>query len=147
MSLAFDRLQYMLKTKTVSGISKETGIPYSSLYRMSKGEGDIMSKYNNDLRNAYSRTVYGNLRGEGFSSNQANRFRWYVPETVESYTMKWREKLTEWSKGIATNRMALYGETYSKTSFDEYFTEAYTDVLESLRKSPKPVESILEGNT
>jgi len=139
------RLSYVLQSLTQSEVSREIGIPRSTLqYDIARGI-PIASEYEGSLRNLYQRTVYSNLREEGFSSAQARRFSWYSPETVTINTGLMREKVLEFSVGQLAQAELKSGRIWTDRERADYLATIAERVRSGLRKSKAPLEDIVEA--
>ena len=138
------RLTYILETVSQAEVSREIGIPRSTLQYDVAHNIPIATEYQVQLRNLYQRTAYANMREEGFSSYQARRFSWYSPERVLINTGLMREKVLEFSIGQLSQAELKSGEVWSDKKRAEYLTSIEERVREGLRKSKAPLEDILE---
>lgn len=103
MSKLSTRLTYITGSGiSLNRISNETEIPYSTLWYFANGQRNLPEKYENALYNMYTRTTYANLRESGLNSTQANRFRWYAPDSVIKIETQVQEVILEYAKyGLA----------------------------------------------
>ena len=128
---------------TQAEISRQTGIPTSTVSYVLREERNLPAQYNPGLRNAFQREAYHNLREAGLSSTQADRFKWYVPGTVTIVT----EQTTGIVGSIVDKRMEAYSQ-YLKSQ-GTYISEEDTRarlmeaIAESIQKSELPYERIL----
>jgi hypothetical protein len=78
----YNRLTFILDKNSVSSVSKETGIPYTTLYYYNKQERNLPSKYENALVQAYQRSVYAAYRELGYDVRTSQSRRYWNPEKV-----------------------------------------------------------------
>lgn len=112
-----------------SEISRETGIPRSTVGFVMRGERDLPTEYQSIMRNLYQRTAYQSMREAGASADIAKKFSWYSPgrvtqidETYDELTSKTAFGVTLKQKNDAEDR----GEYYS-------VKEHYDDILEQIK--------------
>lgn len=151
MSLQNDRINYILDVKlnytsniSISQASKETGIPYTSLYNFVRGNRDLPSKYNDTLTKYYNTNVYYNLRQTGLNSIQSNRFRYSNPEKVSLMTEQIYAALDYYATGTAIKMISKLDYLPSNEEFKMLYDKAYEAQKSGLNKSKQSVESWIE---
>ena len=143
------RVQFLLQQTTQAEVSRETGIPSSTLSYGSRGLRDVPSSYTNDLRNYYQRQAYERARVAGVNVTSARRISWTSPENVTMKIAQFNDKVLSFTEGVAAGRIEAYENEFGKATqpvIDSIFAESYTSVVEGLRKSPVPIEDIISGD-
>ena len=138
------RLSYVLESLSQSEVSRQIGIPRSTLQYEIAHNIPLGTQYQEALRNLYQRTAYANMREAGFSAEQARRFSWYSPERVVTNIGLMEEKVLEFSVTRLANAELKSGEIWSNRERAEYLNMIKDRVREGLRRSKAPVEDILE---
>lgn len=87
----FIRLTYMLEEKSISAVSQDTAIPYTTLYNFAKGNRNLPEKWENVLYNAYARETYSRLRKLGYDVATASIRRYTSPEQLHMYSLSGRQ--------------------------------------------------------
>ena len=141
MSNALTRqIQYMAETLGPRAIARQTGVPYTSVWRAINRDAAVNTAYRSSVRSAYGKTAYRNLQATGMSNNQANRFRTYSPEAVREVTRRMAVITDELIEGVYL---------IQKRSLDErglYYTEdtlraiSKNALIEGLQASGKTIE-------
>lgn len=136
------QIGFLITYKSQSWISRETGIPRSTLSYVARGLRELPQQYKTTLTNTYGREAYAQLRNSGLSSYQANRWKWYIPETAQSVIdntiLKVKELTTYW---IGKRNYAL-GRNLTESEIASQWDETEEEVKDALRKSQKPTEEI-----
>lgn len=135
-----ERLFYITRDRSLYYVSKESGIPYSTLWRFVNQLRDLPERYENSLKNVYSRTVYDNLRNLGFSSYQANRFRWYAPSSVIEREDIFKERLDFYTQGIIATKLKKSAYYYTEDEIKSIYENEIEKLKEGFRKSKKTYE-------
>lgn len=142
MSIQFRQIFFLRKHLALSrrSVSRATGIPASTLFRVEKQQAILPRKYNLSLRRLYQRQAYKILREEGMSVSQSNRFKWLTPEsiiikrgTMQSVT----QFLTEGAYEARRVSLDKQGISYKDLEIWEEMNKAVKD---GLRKSKKEME-------
>lgn len=144
MALAEKQLGFTLEKNTQSYVSQQTGIPQSTISYVSRGLRELPSIYDRAMRNFYQREAYRRLYAGGVSSYQADRFKWYVPDSVHTQLNNLFEKINFLATGALAS--TLEGLNYIPTD-KEYISlfELEKELMkQSTRKSSKPLESIFD---
>ena len=136
----YGRYQYLLSTMSQSRVSQETGIPRSTLYDFSKQSYGLSDAQSQSLRNAYGRTVYGELRELGMSRTQATRFEFQKLETVEYVKDAMKQLVPELSQGVYEMREHVAKQRGVEWDEPTERQNATETVLYGLRKSKKTKE-------
>lgn len=142
MTLARARLTAVKETLSQAEISRQTGIPQSTLSYVLSGERELPDKYKKATRNIYQRTTYRQLRDTGLSATQARRWSWYSPPTV---TKVWSEVGDVVDK-LVNYRFEAYNDYLKRTG--KWISDANTRerlrgaMEEALRKSDLPEERL-----
>jgi len=128
MSKLYNRLNYILGSgKSLNQVSKETEIPYSTLWYYQNGQRNLPDKYENSIYNMYTRTSYAKLKEAGLNATQANRFRWYAPDSVIKIETQVTEAVLEYSKYALGQKAAREGiiatEDWIAQNIDDYMTK------------------------
>lgn len=144
MSALYDRLKYVLERHTVYSVAQDTGIPYSSLYRMSQGGGDVRPEYRSALRNYYQREAYSRMRDEGFNTRTARAFSWRTPDTVRDATQKLITDRNTMAEMVTRARLARDNETVTPANWKEYYIEAWNDIYSAFKKSQYEPDKFFE---
>lgn len=135
MSALFDRLTFVLAKKNLNQISIESGIPYSTLWNYARGKANLPDKWETSLINTYNRQTYANMRDVGFSSIQANRFRWYSPTKVVTLEIKAREVLLQYTNYAIGQKAARENTMVTQKFIDDNFSKMYADIKSKFGKS------------
>jgi hypothetical protein len=112
---------------TQADIARNASIPSSTMSYVMRGERELPSTYNPNLRNLYQRTAYKALREKGMSTTQARRFSWYAPSKIVEVL----QQAIDIVQKISSARFAKYKEYLQ--SIGQYTTDEA--VLESLTKA------------
>lgn len=142
MSLQFRQIFFLRKHLGLSrrSVSRASGIPASTLFRVEKQQAILPQKYNLSLRRLYQRQAYKILREEGMSVSQADRFKWLTPESViiKRGTMaSVTQFLTEGA--FEARRVSLDKQNVSYRDL-ELWDEMNEAIKKGLRKSDKTME-------
>jgi hypothetical protein len=128
-------------------MEEETGVSDTTLWRIANQDISVSDEMYTDITNAYRRQAYSRLREVGLSSYEANRWRWYTPNTVLTVESTMSFIVDKWSYGVALNRLARLPAVASDETIASVFEKARQDVLEGISESEKPYEYIIEGDT
>lgn len=134
----------MFQTMSDIEIAKSTGIPRSTVGFVRRGERFLPSKYSLPLRAGYEREGYRRMRATGFSRAQADRFKWYAPESVGLKISEMKltvNKLTLGVTGQQIEKLKREGKSFDR---DDIWGETKIKIIEGLQRSKKPVEDIGE---
>lgn len=134
----------MLRTQTQAWISRATGIPASTLSYVARGLRDLPIEYRDSVRNTYQSEAYYNLKTVGLSSNQANRFKWYVPESVINVETNFISKVDYLTIGHIGQKLKDLGRSATETEVLDLWNEARDETVDALQHSKQPVENILD---
>ncbi len=134
------RFQYLLERVSASEISRQTGIPRSTLYDFSRQRYDLSSEQSRELRNYYQRTAYNELRQAGMSREQARRFEWQTPEKATEAQVRTESVVRQLSEGLVTIRERSARARGEEWDADVEIKRAQEDVKTGLRKSRKTLE-------
>lgn len=145
MSSLLNRLQYMTQSGlSLNKIAIETEVPYSTLWYYANGQRNLPEKYENALYNMYTRTAYANLKAAGLNAVQANRFRWYAPESVLKIEVQVQTALLEYAKyGLARQAMKqgiIATEDWIAANIEDYMTK----IKKSFSTSPITKEEYIK---
>jgi len=121
-------------------VSEMTGIPQSTISYVSRGLRELPKIYTTTMRNFYQRDAYATLKETGFSATQANRFKWYVPETVLDVTEIITDKVNSMAVGYVGHKTEGIGGEFTQEQLRGFFDEGVEKVKEGLRKSYKTFE-------
>lgn len=134
-SRSIRNLQYVNEKQTQSWIANQTGIPRSTVGFALRGERSLPLKYSLNARRIYQTEAYRRMTFEGFSPNQASRFKWYAPEAVGLKTGIMKEIIKE----STLMRIGQKQHTDKKQgiikSIDDYWKDTKEEVKESYRRS------------
>lgn len=147
MSVLQDMVKYMNQKWSYRTIEKETGVSDTTLWRIVNEGANVSDEMTTSIRNAFNRQAYSRLRDVGLSSYEANRWRWYTPNTVMSVESTMSLIVDKWSYGVALNRLARLSVVASDETIASVIEEAKKDVLQGISESGKPFEYIVEGDT
>lgn len=142
MSLQFRQLFFLRKHLALSrrSISRATGIPTSTLFRVEKQQAILPTKYNLSLRRVYQRQAYKILRDEGMSVSQSNRFKWLTPETIMIKRGSIQTVVQFLTEGaFVAKKVSLDKQGISYRDL-ELYEEMNQKVKDGLRKSKKELE-------
>lgn len=137
---AQQRVRYITSKISLRALSRETGIPYSTLWYVRQGERQLPGIYRAELENAYRRYVYRSLREVGVSVEEARLFRYMSPSMVVSIEARMRtlaDILTAGAYANQARRLEKEGISYDET---ELWKQARESVEQGLRKSKKPID-------
>jgi hypothetical protein len=140
-------VKYMNQKWSYRTIEKETGVSDTTLWRIVNEGANVSDEMTTSIRNAFNRQAYSRLRDVGLSSYEANRWRWYTPNTVMSVESTMSLIVDKWSYGVALNRLARLSVVASDETIASVIEEAKKDVLQGISESGKPFEYIVEGDT
>ncbi|MDD5360445.1 MAG: helix-turn-helix domain-containing protein [Sulfurovaceae bacterium] len=151
MSLNLDRINYVLnkslnytKNVSISQASKDSGIPYTTLYYFVKGGRTLPDKYNTNLKSLYTTNVYYNLRETGLNSIQSNRFRYSNPEKVSNMTEQIYAALDYYATGTAITKASKLDYMPSKEEWKYFYDKAFESQKKGLNTSKQSVEDWVE---
>jgi len=142
MSISTRRLSYVLKSKTQIEVSKLTGIPQSTISRVQNNQIPLPPKYTSTLRNYYQKTAYSELKSSGASATQANRFAWYIPETVSDVVQTLNETREMLSTAWVARLSYQSEEIWDSDRMELEREKAQQTILETMQKSKKTIEDI-----
>lgn len=143
------RVQWVLGRVTAQSVprsakwlSKETGIPQSTISYVRRGIRDLPKKYNAVMRNQYQREAYLRLGNEGASSYQAKRFSWYNTIEVQTHIDTLLMKVNDLTLGHIGARYKSIGRPVTENEVMEVWKEEREQTVISLQHSKKSLESI-----
>lgn len=142
MSITLDRINYLLESHSQAWISKETGIPQSTLSYAVNELREIPSKYNSSIATVYMQDVSYRLNQAGAPANQATRLSINEPgqvRNIQNYIEDTAHKLTE---GYIIKQSTAQDIPNSKLQsfIDENYETALSYIRTSLQNSVKPIE-------
>jgi hypothetical protein len=85
MSWAGDRLAFLSERYSYREIRELTGVPESTISYVIRGERKLGAQYILNVRSAYSRTVYRELRDAGASVYVARKYTWRSTASVAEF--------------------------------------------------------------
>lgn len=136
MSWSQDRLAALSQRHSYRTISRETGIPVSSISYVIRGQRKLPSKHIRQLRNYYSRDVYAQLRSAGLNPRIARRYRWFSTAHQQEFI----EEASDVVEQLAGYRLEQYREYLIKqgryTSDEDTMNILRDAIRDSLGKSP-----------
>jgi hypothetical protein len=141
------RITYTLMTRSQAWLSEASGVPRSTLSYVARGLRELPAQYRESIRNVYQGEAYGNLRMSGASSTQANRFKWYVPETVLNVQSSYGLKAMEWTVGVIGSKLKGLGRPATEQEVLNLWDESYEDVIDGMQQSKEPYERVMEDIT
>lgn len=134
------RLSFIHDVRSDAWIAQETGIPRSTLGFVRRGERTLPPQYRDQLRRVYQREAYGRLRDTGFSTDQARRFSWYVPERITEVRQQLEEQIDYLARGRVVQMKKRAMEAGETLDEDQALSESRDAIRSGLRKSKKPLE-------
>lgn len=135
MSITLRRITYYTQQQSLKSLSRSANIPYSTLWRVSKGRANLPQKYDQSLRNAYQREAYSRLRTSGMSASQARRFSWRIPESVATTNVEMDLLVDDLSLGATQAKATSLDRKGLSYKYDELYKEMRESVVEGLNKS------------
>lgn len=142
--LAQRRISFILKQRSAAWVSRETGIPQSTLSYVKRGLRQLPAQYRSPLRNTYQRETYAQLRAEGAPSHQARRFSWKAPETVTEAMSTLHRKRNELTMGLVMKKLGDFDLPATQANIDDFWEDASEALLEGLQNSPESLETIYD---
>lgn len=133
-------LQFVGETRSQTWIAEQTGIPRSTVGFVLRGERTLPSEYALSARSLYQREGYSRMKAEGFSASQADRFKWYTPESVNLKIGIMKEIVTTSTAMVVGQRMARDQKQGIFNSLTSYWEKAKEDVQEGFRQSKKTMD-------
>ena len=140
MVLALRRLLFTLQDQSQAWVSRETGIPKSTLSYVARGIRALPKQYELANRNVYQREGYRRMEETGVSANQARRFSWYVPEKVTNVISTVNEKVKYLKVGYLGQKEHALGRSTLPGERKAILKEADVAIREGLRQSPYTYE-------
>lgn len=120
-------------------ISRETGIPRSTLYAVKKDIQNLPVKYNTILENYYQRFNYTELREAGLSREKSQIFRKYSPDSVTEISTTVRDTvnlLTAQGLQKELNRLELLNQPYNIFELEQLVKSWILENIEKSQKNP-----------
>lgn len=147
VTIDYRRITYTLMEKTQSWLSKASGVPASTLSYVARGLRDLPKQYRDAIRNVYQGEAYQRLKFSGASTTQANRFKWYVPETVLNVQSSYMTKALDWTTGVVGAKLRGLGRSATEKEILSIWQESYDSVKEGMQESKQPYERVMEDIT
>jgi len=139
MSIQNDRLDYVLKDRNLNQVSRETGIPYTSLYYFSKGERGLPSIYSSTLTKYYNTEVYRRFRNAGANSYEANYYKYKDPVSNWNIENSLIEKVNYFTEGSVLAASGYDISGLSKKAYQELYDTQKEKVIKGMRKNRDPL--------
>lgn len=140
MTLSESRLNFLYDFYSEREISRQTGIPRSTLYDVKNARYTLPEKYYTTLRNYYQRGAYDLLRSSGLSTKESDRYKWYAPQAVYDVL----EIVVDIGQSLAlqsTKRKCIKLDAdLIEYDFDKIYQEKLDAIVRNMRKSKKPLE-------
>lgn len=124
MSSYAQRLSFMKQYMTYTEMSELTGIPRSTLNYVVRGVRDLSQQYRPLVEPAYRKTAYHALRDAGFSSYQANRWKWYSPSRVMEVMQDVATHTAYLARGTALKQWVAYQRRGIEVDWDSLYADA-----------------------
>ena len=142
MSVAFRQVFFLRSHLKLSrrSISRATGIPTSTLFRVEKQQIIMPIKYKLSLRRVYQREAYRTLREDGMSVSQANRFKWTNPESVIMKSGRMKSVVQYLREGAFQAKMTSLDKQGISYDLGELWDNMGKAVKDGLSKSKKELE-------
>lgn len=118
------RLSFMKQYMTYTEMSELTGIPRSTLNYVVRGVRSLSEQYRPLVEPNYRKTAYRALRDAGFTSYQANRWKWYSPSRVMSVMQDVSTHTAFLARGTALKQWAHYQREGIEVDWDELYKDA-----------------------
>jgi transcriptional regulator with XRE-family HTH domain len=123
-------------------ISRETGIPRSTVGFVMRGERELPTEYTSSLRNLYQRTAYAEMRESGASVEIAKKFSWYSPGRVEQVDDIYDELTSKTAFGACLKAQREAEDAGEFYSIKDHYEDVLEQVKENYSKSRKDWEDI-----
>lgn len=131
-----DRLEYILETNSQSEVSRQTGIPQSTISYVASGQRSLPTKYDRQLRNMYQREAYKNIYDIIPNSTNANRYKWYAPSTVRSVQKELQEITDYLTEGAIGAHFSNLGRDASMDEIETAWPAMHEAVVRGMAASP-----------
>lgn len=141
------QLFYIAEKQSFAHIARQTGIPYRTVLALRTGKLDLSSQFRTSMRNMFQREAYGRLRQAGLSASESRRWSWYTPSQNVIKETEVKAAISEMTTGAVARRLEVLGLPTTQANVDKYFDELHQAITESVRKSRKPTEDIIEHIT
>ena len=138
------RLSMILRERSAAWVSRQTGIPQSTLSYVRRGLRPLPQKYVAPLRNTYQREAYARLRAQGAPTHQARRFSWVTPERAQTAIDTLNIKRGELTMGYVQKLIAIDDLDMSDETILELWPEAEDAILEGMQNSLESLETIYD---
>ena len=125
-------------------MSRETGIPRSTLGFVRRGERKLPSGYQSSVRNLYEREAYRRMRETGFSRTQARRYQWYAPESIRLKESEMKLLVNRYTTGVVGMETAKLRRAGVSFDMDKLWKDAKAKIIAGLQKSKEPVETFAD---
>jgi len=130
--------------KSQAWLSEASGVPRSTLSYVARGLRELPKQYSSSIRNVYQSEAYYNMKASGLSTTQANRFRWYSPETVLNVESTISMKINYCTLGAIGKKLQGLGRPATEEEVLSLWEEAHDAVFEGIQESKEPYEDIMK---
>jgi hypothetical protein len=130
--------------KSQAWLSRASGVPASTLSYVARGLRDLPTQYVDSIRNVYQSEAYNRLKFSGLSSSQANRFKWYTPESVLNTQANMTLKVDYLTIGHIGQKLKNLGRSATEKEILDLWDESREETKSALQKSKQPVENIFD---
>ena len=134
----------ILRERSAAWVSRQTGIPQSTLSYVRRGLRQLPDKYVNPLRNTFQREAYARLRAQGAPTFEARRYSWLTPERAQTAIDTLTIKRGELTMGYVQKIIAIEDLDSSDAVILELWPEAEDAVLEGMQNSLESLETIYD---
>jgi hypothetical protein len=88
----------------------------------------------------YHRESYDRLRESGLSSVQADRFKWYAPQSVLTVETDMQDNLMKYSMGVLAGKLKNVSGPVTFEEVSDMYEEAYNAVKKGFQSSRRSYE-------
>ncbi len=144
INISTRRLRFAQMGRSISWMSRVSGIPRSTMSNVLRGVRNLPSRYTSKARNFYQREAYEMLRDLGMPSHQSRRFSSFIPESVNLKAGLFDMKVKFCTKGwIAKTQINLEKQGVFVDA-ESLWMQGQEVMRNAMRKSKMPLENILK---
>lgn len=150
LSLQQRQFLYVAGEMSEREVSRQTGIPRSTLYDFKQGRYGLNPEQAASLRNLFQRTAYTNLRYSGMPREVARRYSWQTPETVTNITTSLDMAVAELATGsleMATEAAEMRGSILDRETKWVSIVDSIRGGLRNAKIASDEWETYLSGLT